>query len=101
MKILIKNGLLVDPSQKINKVMNIEVHNGIISNLHNRKNVNEKIFDEVVDAKGLVVAPGLVDIHVHLRDPGFRHKETITSGSRSCCSWWFYINCMYAKYISC
>ena len=83
MKILIKNGLLVDPSQKINKVMNIEVQNGIISNLHNRKNINEKIFDEVVDAKGLVVAPGLVDIHVHLRDPGFRHKETITSGSTS------------------
>ena len=83
MKILIKNGLLVDPSQKINKVMNIEVQNGIISNLHNRKNINEKIFDEVVDAKGLVVAPGLVDIHVHLRDPGFRHKETITSGSQA------------------
>ena len=83
MKILIKNGLLVDPSQKINKIMNVEIHNGIISNLHTKKNINEKIFDQVIDAKGLVVAPGLVDIHVHLRDPGFKHKETIDTGSHA------------------
>jgi len=83
MKILIKNGLIVDPSQKIKKIMNLEINNGVISNLHIRKNINYQKFDEVIDAKGFIVAPGLVDIHVHLRDPGLKHKETITTGSRA------------------
>mgnify|MGYP003312113515 FL=1 len=83
MKILIKNGLIVDPSQKIKKIMNLEINNGVISNLHIRKNINYQKFDEVIDAKGFIVAPGLVDIHVHLRDPGLKHKETISSGSRA------------------
>ena len=82
MKILIKNGLIVDPSQKIKKIMNLEINNGVISNLHIGKNINYEKFDEVIDAKGFIVAPGLVDIHVHLRDPGLKHKETIATGSR-------------------
>lgn len=81
MKILIKNGRVVDPSQKINKFMNLEITNGKITNLILKKAVNEKSFDEIIDAEGLIVAPGLVDIHVHLRDPGFKHKETVKTGS--------------------
>ena len=81
MKILIKNGRVVDPSQKINKFMNLEITNGKITNLILKKAVNEKCFDEIIDAEGLIVAPGLVDIHVHLRDPGFKHKETVKTGS--------------------
>lgn len=83
MKILIKNGLVVDPSQKINKILNIEINNGIVSDLHSRKKVDDGRFDEIIDATGLVVAPGLVDIHVHLRDPGQKHKETIATGSKA------------------
>ena len=81
MKILIKNGLVVDPSQKINNIMNVEIINDRVLNIHKRKTINTDSYDEVIDAKGLVVSPGLVDIHVHLRDPGFKHKETIHTGS--------------------
>lgn len=83
MKILIKNGHVVDPSQNINKIVNIEIINDKISNINYRKNVKDDLFDEIIDAKGLIVAPGLVDIHVHLRDPGLKHKETIKTGSLS------------------
>ena len=81
MKILIKNGLVVDPSQNLNQIMNIEIRDDYIFNINQRKVLKTDSYDEIIDAKGLVVSPGLVDIHVHLRDPGFKHKETIKTGS--------------------
>ncbi|MGN0164671.1 MAG: dihydroorotase [Lachnospiraceae bacterium] len=78
MRLFIKNGLVVDPANHINDVRNILIEDGIIVN--NNADVNEAA-DKTIDAEGLVVMPGFVDLHVHFRDPGFTHKETIETGS--------------------
>ncbi len=76
MKILIKNGRVIDPCNNIDKVMDIYVDGGVICDKADGD------FD-VIDASGLVVAPGFVDMHCHLRDPGFEYKEDICSGTES------------------
>ena len=81
MKTLIKNGRVIDPSQNIDAVMDVLVEDGVI------KEVAAGIktaADEVYDAKGLVVAPGLVDVHTHLREPGLEAKEDIVTGTMAC-----------------
>ena len=83
MRILIKDGLVVDPSSKISKKLDIVIRNNKIEKLSSNINDKEYSFDEIIDAKNLVVAPGFVDIHVHLRDPGYTHKETIATGSKA------------------
>lgn len=77
MKLLIKNGRVVDPSQNLDKVCDVLIEDGKIAALGK----NLKGADEVYDAKGLVVMPGLVDLHTHLREPGFEAKETIRTGT--------------------
>ena len=80
MSLLIKNGLVVDPKNNINSVMDILVNNGVIEKIE--PSITDTA-DEVYDAKGMIVAPGLVDLHVHFRDPGLEYKEDIYSGSRA------------------
>lgn len=81
MKILIKNGRVLDPSQGLDACLDVLIEDGCISKLE--KNIDANGMDEVIDADGLLVAPGLVDIHVHLRDPGYEYKEDIVSGTRA------------------
>lgn len=76
--ILIKGGHVVDPKNKIDDIMDILVEDEKISKIE--KNIETKSEYEVVDATNLMVFPGLIDMHVHLREPGFEHKETIQSG---------------------
>lgn len=79
-KLVIKNGRVVDPSQNIDRVCDIAVEDGII------REIGEAIStagNEEFNASGLVVAPGFIDMHVHLREPGFEHSETIETGSRA------------------
>jgi len=84
MKLLIKNGNVIDPSQNIEKKMNILVDGNLIKEYTKNINELEKRKDvKVIDAKNLVVTPGLIDIHVHLREPGYEHKETIRTGTLS------------------
>ncbi len=78
MKILIKHGRVVDPSQNIDAVMDILVEDGKIKKL--AKTIRAKA-DEVYEAKGKVVAPGFIDMHTHLREPGLEAKESIVSGT--------------------
>ncbi len=78
--ILIKNGKVIDPLNKINKKMDILVKNGKIAALG--ANIKEKA-DETIDAKGLIVCPGLIDMHVHLREPGREDKETLATASKA------------------
>ncbi len=80
MKILIKNGLVIDPVNKIEAVMDILVADGRISK--KAKAIRSDV-DETIDAKDKIVMPGIVDMHVHLREPGREDKETVASGTRA------------------
>ncbi|MFZ5968536.1 MAG: dihydroorotase [Bacillota bacterium] len=79
-RLIIKGGRVVDPKNKVDKVLDILIEDGKI------KMLSEDIDAQgakVINAIGKVVAPGFVDIHVHLREPGFEHKETIKTGTMS------------------
>ncbi|HRI88871.1 MAG TPA: dihydroorotase [Candidatus Hydrogenedentes bacterium] len=78
MSIVIRNGHLIEPTAKISEPLDVLIDGKFVKKIG--KNLSG---DEVIDAKGCVVCPGLVDIHVHFREPGFESKETIASGSRS------------------
>jgi dihydroorotase len=75
----IRGGRVIDPANKCDEVVDLAIVDGKIAEKSAIKGQKE----EQVDAKGLIVAPGLIDIHVHLREPGFGHKETIASGTRA------------------
>ncbi len=77
-KILIKGGRVISPAQQLDDTCDILIENGKISAIG--KKLDSK-GAEVIDAADKVVTPGLVDIHVHLRDPGFEYKEDIASGT--------------------
>ncbi len=81
MNLLIKGGRVIDPSQGIDEILDILVEDGRIKGLG--KGLTAGIGFESIDATGLMVTPGLIDMHVHLRDPGFEYKEDIASGSRA------------------
>lgn len=76
-RLLIKHGRVVDPSQKLDDGMDVLLVDGTVARLAERI---EDARAHVVDATGLVVAPGFIDMHVHLREPGFEYKETVASG---------------------
>ncbi|MBI4833901.1 MAG: dihydroorotase [Planctomycetes bacterium] len=75
--LLIKNGLVIDPANKINKTANVFIKDGKIVSVGTKA----PKADKTINAKGLVVTPGLIDMHVHLREPGKEDEETIASGS--------------------
>ena len=79
MELLIKNARVVSPADKMNKVADILVRDGKIAQVGE----NLSSLGEVIDAAGLCAIPGLVDMHVHLRDPGQTHKEDILTGCRA------------------
>lgn len=84
MALLIKNGRVIDPSQDIDKEMDILLSGGkiekIASNISTKKS-NKKV--QIIDAKGLIVTPGLIDIHTHMREPGREDEETIETASQA------------------
>jgi len=80
MSILIKNGRVIDPASGIDLVADVLIAEGKIAAVAPGLSA---VGAEVFDASGLVVAPGFIDMHVHLREPGFEHAETIESGARA------------------
>ena len=80
MKLLIKHGRVVDPVSGTVSIQDLYIENGKVVQLE--KDIRQEA-DQVIDADGLVVCPGLVDMHVHLRDPGQEYKETIETGTRA------------------
>jgi dihydroorotase len=78
--LLIKNGRVIDPASGHDAVADVWIEDGVIKGVgHNLAPANAEVFD----ATGLIVAPGFIDMHVHLREPGFEHSETIESGARA------------------
>ena len=80
MKTLIKNGRVLDPATKKDGIYDVLIEDGIIKEIE--KNVIVEV-DNIIDATGCYVMPGLIDLHVHFREPGFEHKETIRTGSQA------------------
>jgi dihydroorotase len=80
MPIVIKNGRVIDPASGTDRVADVLIVDGRVAGVaHDLSSPNAEIFD----AGGMIVAPGFIDMHVHLREPGFEHAETIESGSRA------------------
>ncbi len=81
MKLHLKNGRLIDPISGKDEVVDILVIDGQIEKIARGVSTEKSI--DVIDLNGKVVAPGFIDMHVHLREPGFEHKETIETGCAS------------------
>ena len=87
MSLLIKNGTVVNPAKKQNEVADVLVKDGKIAAIGQNLSAEGA---EVYDATGLIVAPGLIDIHTHLREPGQEAKRRFPLWYTSGCRWWFY-----------
>ena len=83
MKIQIKNGHVIDPANGIDEVTDIYVKDGVIAEIGKNNDLDGVENVQVIDATGKIVAPGLVDMHVHLREPGQEYKEDIETGTRA------------------
>ncbi len=80
MKILIKNGRVINPATGTDKILDLFIVDDKVELIENNINVDA---DLIYDATGCFVMPGLIDLHVHLREPGFEYKETILTGSKA------------------
>lgn len=86
MRYLIKNGSIIDPARRVATVGNVLVENGKVARVMDLADLSmatEPFGDdlEVINARGAVIAPGFIDLHTHLREPGEEHKETIATGT--------------------
>ena len=79
MNLLLKNGMVYDYANDIHEVTDILLENDLIKEI----GTISGSYDEVIDCTGLVIIPGMIDMHCHLREPGGEHKETIETGSQS------------------
>lgn len=77
---IIKNGRVIDPSTGLDERVDLLIRDGKIKDIGSFDDIKD---EEVIDAEGFIVAPGLVDIHVHFREPGFTYKEDIQTGSEA------------------
>src|ERR1039457_5351299 len=79
-KLIIRNGRVIDPATRLDAIRDVLIENGKIAGIGEKLHVTGA---EKFDATGLIVAPGFIDMHVHLREPGFEYAETIESGSKA------------------
>ena len=78
--LLIRNGTIIDPSQSLEAKQDLLIRDGKVAAIGDALNAEGA---KVFDAADMIVAPGFIDLHVHLREPGFEYKETIASGARA------------------
>lgn len=82
MNILIKNGRIINPATNTDEISDLYIEDGKVAKIKKGQKPGKKT-DKVLDAEGCYVMPGLIDLHVHLRDPGLTYKEDIVSGSKA------------------
>src|SRR6187401_2239770 len=92
--ILIRNGTIVDPSDSLERVADLLIRDGRIEKLGSQLSAKDA---EILDASGLIVAPGFIDLHVHLREPGFEYKETVATGAAAAAARGFTAVCAMAN----
>lgn len=95
MNILIQNGRVIDPSRGLDDKADVLIENGVITKVGSKTKASESI--RTIDASGMVVMPGLIDLHTHLREPGHEHKETIRTGTRAAVAGGFTAICAMAN----
>jgi dihydroorotase len=78
---IIRNGRVIDPANKRDEIADLLIVDGKVAPVSQLSTLNTQ--PDEIDARNLIVCPGLIDMHVHLREPGFSHKETIESGARA------------------
>lgn len=88
---ILKGARVISPADNLDKVLDIKIENGIIVE------IAENIQGEGVDFQGKIITPGFIDMHCHLREPGFEYKETIESGSLSAQNGGFVVICPMAN----
>lgn len=82
-KVLIKNGKLINPATNFEGIVDISIQDGLIKEISPSISSDYFEYDDIIDAKGMIVSPGLIDIHSHFRDPGFTQKEDLVSGAQA------------------
>jgi dihydroorotase len=95
MSLLIKNGRVIDPASGVDGMQDVLVSDGRIAKVG--KGLKAPNGSETVDATGKVVCPGFIDIHVHLREPGYEYKETVATGTRAAAAGGFTAVCCMAN----
>jgi dihydroorotase len=93
--VLIRGGRVVDPSRRLDQTLDVLLRDGVVAKVDER--IAPPKGAEVVDGAGFVVAPGFVDIHAHLREPGFEYKETIATGTAAAAAGGFSTVCSMAN----
>src|SRR6202171_1773151 len=95
MPLLIKNGRVIDPASNTDRIADVLIVDGSTAGVGpNLSSTNAG----VIDATGMIVAPGFIDMHVHLREPGFEHAENIESGSRAAAAGGCPLSCCLANH---
>ena len=95
--LLIKGGHLIDPAARIDAAMDVLLRDGRVAEIALPGKIRGSA-DEKFDARGLIVAPGFIDLHVHLREPGQSYKETIASGTAAAAAGGFYFRLLHAEH---
>lgn len=93
--LIIKNGRVIDPANNIDGNFDIKIENGKIAQI--AASISATKADNIINAEGLIVSPGFVDVHVHLREPGQEYKETIETGTQAAAAGGFTSVCCMAN----
>ena len=94
MSLLITNGRVIDPALGVDAVQDVLVEDGVIRRVGESLAAPEA---KVIDATGKIVCPGFIDMHVHLREPGYEYKETVATGTRAAAAGGFTAVCCMAN----
>src|SRR5215470_16914177 len=95
MSLLLRGGRVIDPANNLDAVQDVLIAEGKIERLG--RSLEAPAGAEIVDARGKIVCPGFIDIHVHLREPGYEYKETVATGTRAAAAGGFTAVCCMAN----